>query len=134
MKKWKKWRKILNKELENIITNYGLVLDNYYKGMNEQRYGFMQQCDYLDGNIIGVNIHPYIGWNTKDDENVMFAEGVDFGRFREGQIACWGWLELQPDQYEIWMKELKRQFDVAMKEYKQYKMNKKLERIGEDFK
>ena len=123
----------MNKELKNIITKYGLVLDDYYKGKYEQRYGFMKQCDYLEGNIIGINIHPNIGWNINDDNNVMFAEGIEFGRFYEGQIACWGWMELQPDQYEIWMKELKKQFDVAMKEYKQYKMKKKLERIKEDF-
>lgn len=131
MKKWKEWKKILNKELKNIITKYGLVLENYYKGKYEQRYGFMQPCDYLDGNIIGINVNR--PWNKNSDNNVMFAEGVDFGRFYEGKISCWGWMELQPDQYEIWMKELKKQFEVAMKEYKQYKIKKKLERIGEDF-
>lgn len=117
------------KKAIKLIEKYGLLTDPYYIGISEKRYGWIVNSKFVEGNIIGIGDTSHLAY----EEEVMFAEGVNFGRYDKGVIACWGWESVPIWYYEERLKYLKKQFDVAMLEYKKYLIDEKMERMGEDF-
>ena len=117
------------KKAMKLIEKYGLLTDPYFIGYEENRYGWIVNSKFVEGNIIGIGDISHLAY----EESVMFAEGVNFGRYDKGVIACWGWEPVPIYYYEERLKDLKKQFDVAMLEYKKYLIDEKMERMGEDF-
>ena len=117
------------KKAMKLIKKYGLIADPSYedKGYDENRYGWIMNRNYIEGNIMGIgDTIPY-------KDQVMFAEGVDFGRYEKGVIACYGWEMIPMCDYEERIKDLKEQFDEAMIKYKKYLIDEKMERLVKDF-
>ena len=117
------------KKAMKLIKKYELMVDPYYIGYEENRYGWIMNRNFIEGNIIGIGDISHLAY----EDQVMFAEGVDFGKYDKGIIACWGWESVPIYYYEERLKDLKEQFDVAMLKYKKYLIDEKMERMGEDF-
>ena len=117
------------KKAMKLIKKYGLITDPYFIGNGENRYGWIVNSKFIEGNIMGIGDTIHLAY----EDQVMFAEGVDFGRYDKGVIACYGWEIIPMSDYEERIKDLKKQFDEAMIKYKKYLIDEKMERMGEDF-
>lgn len=116
-------------KIRRLIKKYGLVKSSYYDGTHpspeyrDERYGFAGDCDFVSGNVLGIN-------NT--DKEIWFGDKCQFME-EYGEIVYESWERHLPKYYERNLKELRKQYDKAMLSYKKYLEKRKLEDIEADF-
>ena len=116
-------------KIRRLIKKYRLVKSSYYDGTHpspkyrDERYGFAGDCDFVGGNVLGIN-------NT--DKEIWFGDKCVF-REEYAEIVYDSWERHLPENYEKTIKELRKQYDKAMLSYKKYLEKRKLEDIEADF-
>ena len=113
-------------KIEELILKYGLVKDKSEEygmiGDIPDRYRWEDGIK-VAGNAIGIC----------EDKTVVFAEDVMFSKEHQN-IAFWSWSNpVEESMYEYYIQNLRKKYDEAIKEYKQYMMKQKIESIKKDF-
>ena len=116
------------KELNQLLTKYHLVRETEYNLTDGELYVFHPMNDVYVGCAVGYGLNGM--------PMVSFAKEVKFTvESGEPYVTSFGWNEPIPEElYEAKLATLEKQYHQAVKEYKKFLEEQRINKLKKDFK